>query len=215
MRHESESHCSPTNIDIGMVILGFGVLADPANGIDTVEKRGEFDGPAQGAIGALPTVEVLRGVVHLVIGQYGHIPTVRPRPVTVTGMPTQIVVAGALISDGRVLVAQRARPPELAGLWELPGGKVAPGESDAEALARELQEELGVDVAVGERLGVDVMLSPTMTLRAYLVYLSAGQVRALDHRELRWIAGAELHALAWVPADTAWLPALASALAPS
>ena len=57
----------------------------------------------------------------------------------------QIVVAGALIADGALLVAQRARPPELAGLWELPGGKVAPGESDADALARELREELGVD----------------------------------------------------------------------
>ena len=41
-------------------------------------------------------------------------------------MATQIVVAGALIADAALLVAQRLRPPELAGLWELPGGKVAP-----------------------------------------------------------------------------------------
>ena len=61
----------------------------------------------------------------------------------------QIVVAGALISGSLLLVAQRARPPELAGLWELPGGKVAAGESDAIALARELREELGVEVTVG------------------------------------------------------------------
>ena len=128
-------------------------------------------------------------------------------------MPTQIVVAGALISDGRLLVAQRARPPELAGLWELPGGKVAPGESDADALARELREELGVDVEVGERIGVDVPLSETTVLRAYLVRLTGGEVRALDHRALRWTDGAELRTLAWVPADTAWLPALESALA--
>ena len=74
-------------------------------------------------------------------------------------MPVQIVVAGALIVDGALLVAQRARPPELAGLWELPGGKVAAGETDAQALARELREELGVDVAVGARLGGDVPLS--------------------------------------------------------
>ncbi len=46
-------------------------------------------------------------------------------------MHEQIVVAGALISEDGLLVAQRARPAELAGLWELPGGKVAPGESDA------------------------------------------------------------------------------------
>ena len=87
----------------------------------------------------------------------------------------RIVVAGALISNGALLVAQRARPPELAGLWELPGGKVTPGESDAAALARELREELGVDVEVGARLGGDVVLAPGMTLRAYLVTLTRWQ----------------------------------------
>ncbi|MFY2859983.1 NUDIX domain-containing protein, partial [Mycobacterium sp. THU-M104] len=70
-------------------------------------------------------------------------------------MPTQIVVAAAVISGSAVLVAQRVRPPELAGRWELPGGKVAAGESERDALARELAEELGVaaaDVVVGDRL---------------------------------------------------------------
>lgn len=127
-------------------------------------------------------------------------------------MPTQIVVAGALIADGRLLVAQRARPPQLAGLWELPGGKVAPGESDGDALVRELREELGVDVVVGHRLGGDVALSAVMVLRAYLVRQIGGTASALDHRALRWVTGAELAALAWVPADTAWLPELESAL---
>ena len=74
-------------------------------------------------------------------------------------MPTQIVVAGAVIGGSTVLVAQRVRPPELAGRWELPGGKVAPGETERAALARELAEELGLevdDVAVGDRLGDDI-----------------------------------------------------------
>jgi 8-oxo-dGTP diphosphatase len=128
-------------------------------------------------------------------------------------MSTQIVVAGALIADGALLVAQRARPPELAGLWELPGGKVAPGESDADALARELREELGVDVTVGARIGVDVALGPAMTLRAYLVSQAGGTLHPHDHRALRWVRSDELAGLAWVPADTAWLTELAAALA--
>lgn len=128
-------------------------------------------------------------------------------------MSTQIVVAGALIVEGRLLVAQRARPPELAGLWELPGGKVAPGESDADALIRELYEELGADVTVGERVGADVAVSGSMTLRAYRVFQTGGAVTAHDHRALRWVSETELHGLSWVPADTAWLPDLAAALA--
>ncbi|CAN5416750.1 (deoxy)nucleoside triphosphate pyrophosphohydrolase [soil metagenome] len=127
-------------------------------------------------------------------------------------MPLQIVVAGALVEEGRLLVAQRARPPELAGLWELPGGKVAQGESDEEALARELSEELGADVSVGARLGVDVELSATMTLRAYRVHRVGGTVHAHDHRALRWVSAADLPTLSWVPADTAWLPELTAAL---
>jgi 8-oxo-dGTP diphosphatase len=127
-------------------------------------------------------------------------------------VPNQIVVAGALISGGTLLVAQRERPPELAGLWELPGGKVAAGESDAAALVRELEEELGVGVTVGERLGNDVALNDQMTLRAYLVTQTGGSVQPRDHRALRWVTADELDGLAWVPADRGWVPDLAAAL---
>ncbi|MDX1886483.1 (deoxy)nucleoside triphosphate pyrophosphohydrolase [Mycolicibacterium sp. 120270] len=127
-------------------------------------------------------------------------------------MPNQIVVAGALITGSALLVAQRERPPELAGLWELPGGKVAPGESDAAGLARELLEELGVEVTVGERLGDDVALSDDMTLRAYRVSQTGGALHPNDHRALRWVTVDELDALPWVPADRAWLGDLIRAL---
>ncbi len=130
-------------------------------------------------------------------------------------MPTQIVVAGAVIRGARVLVAQRARPPELAGRWELPGGKVAPGETEPNALARELAEELGLqfgDVAVGDRLGGDVALDGAMTLRAYRVRLLRGEPRPHDHQALRWVTAAELPDVDWVPADRAWLDELAAAL---
>ena len=125
----------------------------------------------------------------------------------------QIVVAGALIADRALLVAQRRRPPDLAGLWELPGGKVAPGETEVIALARELREELGVEVVVGERIGVDVAISDAMVLRAYLVKQTGGVLTALDHRALRWVDATELLDLPWVPADRAWLPELRSLLA--
>lgn len=128
-------------------------------------------------------------------------------------MPNLIVVAGALIEDGALLVAQRNRPPELAGLWELPGGKVAPGESDESALARELHEELGVHVTVGDRIGGDVALSATMSLRAYVVVRAGGELTPHDHRALRWVRAGELDGLPWVPADRAWLPDLARAMA--
>ena len=127
-------------------------------------------------------------------------------------MPNQIVVAGALIAGSALLVAQRERPPELAGLWELPGGKVAPGESDAAGLARELHEELGVDVTVGDRLGEDVALNAATTLRAYRVTQTGGALRPNDHRALRWVTADELESLPWVPADRAWLAELADAL---
>ncbi len=125
---------------------------------------------------------------------------------------SQIVVAGALISGATLLVAQRQRPPELAGLWELPGGKVAAGESEADALVRELREELGVDIVVGERLGADVAVGESSILRAYLVTLSGGTLHPHDHRALRWVGANELESLDWVPADRAWLPELSKRL---
>jgi|SRR5271163_4452977 len=129
--------------------------------------------------------------------------------------PTQIVVAGAVIRGSTVLVAQRARPPELAGRWELPGGKVAPGETEPGALARELAEELGLqvgDVIVGDRLGGDIALNDVMTLRAYLVRLIRGEPHPHDHRALRWVSAAELPDVDWVPADREWLGDLTNAL---
>ncbi|MBM7414000.1 MULTISPECIES: (deoxy)nucleoside triphosphate pyrophosphohydrolase [Nocardiaceae] len=123
-----------------------------------------------------------------------------------------LVVAGALVENGRLLLARRASPPELAGLWELPGGKVDPGETPEDALVRELREELGIEVTVGEPVGVDVALSATLTLRAYAVTRFAGTATALEHEALRWVDAADLRGVDLVPADAAWLPDLAALL---
>ncbi len=123
-------------------------------------------------------------------------------------MGCQVVVAGALIAGGSVLLAQRRRPPELAGLWELPGGKVAPGETEPDALVRELHEELGVDVVVHDRVGDDVLIGEAVVLRAYHVEQTGGALHPHDHRALRWVTATELAEVDWVPADRAWLPVL-------
>jgi 8-oxo-dGTP diphosphatase len=128
-------------------------------------------------------------------------------------MVNQIVVAGAIVAESKVLVAQRVRPPALAGRWELPGGKVAAGESESDALARELAEELGVAVTVGPQLGDDVELNATTTLRAYRVKLVRGEPHPHDHAALRWVSAAELPDIDWVPADRGFLPALNRLLA--
>lgn len=111
------------------------------------------------------------------------------------------VVGAALIRDGRVLTSRRTGPPQLAGLWEFAGGKVEAGESDEQALRRELREELQVEVVVGERLGSDVPIGETGVLRVYLCTLTAGEPVLVDHDEHRWLAVEELLDVAWIPID--------------
>jgi 8-oxo-dGTP pyrophosphatase MutT (NUDIX family) len=88
----------------------------------------------------------------------------------------------------------------------------APGETEPEALARELAEELGIEVVVCDRLGDDIALNATTTLRAYQVNLIRGEPHPHDHGALRWVTAAQLHEVDWVPADRDWLPALARML---
>ncbi|AYJ50856.1 (deoxy)nucleoside triphosphate pyrophosphohydrolase [Rhodococcus sp. P1Y] len=125
---------------------------------------------------------------------------------------TGLVVAGALVVDGLLLLAQRARPPELAGLWELPGGKVEDGESPDAALERELREELGVETAVGEQLSGEVPVGNGLILRAYRVELISGTPVALDHSDIRWVDARTLGVMDLVDADRTWVPEIGSML---
>ena len=116
------------------------------------------------------------------------------------------VVVGAVLrdEDGRVLAALRHSPPG----WELPGGKVKPGESEPAALARELREELGVTVEVGDRVGPEVPIGQDLLLRAWTAVVTAGEPTALEHAELRWLAEDELDSVPWLPADRPIVTAL-------
>ncbi len=121
-----------------------------------------------------------------------------------------MVVGAAIIEGGRVLACERSAPPEVAGRWEFPGGKVEPGEAETDALARECAEELGVRVAVGARVGRDVrMAHGRSVLRVYAARLLHGdQPKALEHAELRWLSAAELDSVDWLPADVPIVAAL-------
>jgi 8-oxo-dGTP diphosphatase len=102
----------------------------------------------------------------------------------------------------------------MAGRWEFPGGKVERGESDAEALIRECDEELGVRVEIGDQIGVDVPIAHGRAiLRVYLARLAEDTVpRPIEHAALRWLAADELNAVPWLPADAPIVAALAPVL---
>ncbi|MEV0266658.1 (deoxy)nucleoside triphosphate pyrophosphohydrolase [Streptomyces sp. NPDC050617] len=122
----------------------------------------------------------------------------------------RVVVGGAVLDQGRLLAARRSAPPELAGRWELPGGKVEPGETPQQALVRELREELGVEVEPLERIPGEWPLRPPYVLHVWTAGLLAGDPRPLqDHDELRWLGPAEVHDVPWLDQDR---PAVAEAL---
>jgi 8-oxo-dGTP diphosphatase len=119
----------------------------------------------------------------------------------VTGQ--RVVVAAAVVRDGRLLLAQRSYPPHLAGCWELPGGKVEPGEGELDALRRECREELLVEVTVGARVGPEVTTADgTAVVRAYLATIDATDTPvAVDHQALMWAGPGELDDLPVLDAD--------------
>lgn len=127
--------------------------------------------------------------------------------------PKRIDVVGAVIErGGAILCARRGSGSKLAGMWEFPGGKVEPGETACKALVREIDEELGCEISVGDEVTTTshVYEFGTVTLTTFWCRLAAGEPRPIEHSELRWLAPADLDQLGWSPAD---LPTVATILA--
>lgn len=118
-------------------------------------------------------------------------------------MSRRRVTAAVIEEDGRVFVARRGPGRHLAGAWELPGGKVEPGETPEQALARELSEELGISCEVGELLCAVVYegTEPALELLAYRVRRRTGAIELREHTEARWAAPAELRGMDLPPSD--------------
>jgi 8-oxo-dGTP diphosphatase len=122
------------------------------------------------------------------------------------------VAAAAIVVNGRVLGARRAGPADVRGGWELPGGKIDPGETAAEAVAREVREELGCDIAYVRPLGGTAWIKPGYELTAHLVELASGEPIPHEHDALRWLSAEELGDVAWLPADQPFLDELRGVL---
>ena len=121
----------------------------------------------------------------------------------------QIHVVGAVITrDGLVMCAQRGHEGNLPGLWEFPGGKIEQGESKRAALVREIAEELGCTVEVGDEVTTTTHQYEfgEVTLTTFYCSLVSGTPTLTEHAAITWLRPDELHTIAWAPAD---IPALA------
>jgi 8-oxo-dGTP diphosphatase len=118
-------------------------------------------------------------------------------------MPTIVVTAAVIERGGRILVTRRQPGVHLAGQWEFPGGKCDPGEPLDACLARELREELNLEVAIGGEL-----FSTTHEYPDRCVELHFMKCRLLSEpdpqlgQEMRWVSRPELSTLEFPPADT-------------
>jgi 8-oxo-dGTP diphosphatase len=120
-----------------------------------------------------------------------------------------VVVGAAIVRDGRLLAARRTTPVEAVGRWELPGGKVEPGESPETALTREIAEELGCAVIVEQWLDREQPIGTTHVLRAAVCRLAGGEPHpGADHDELRWLKPGQLLEVDWLEPDRPFLAQL-------
>ncbi|ARF14343.1 (deoxy)nucleoside triphosphate pyrophosphohydrolase [Sporosarcina ureae] len=120
-------------------------------------------------------------------------------------MKKNVHVVGAVIENerGEVLAALRSPMMTLPNYWEFPGGKIETGETHQEALRREIQEELGCTITVGEAVEDTTYEYEKVIVRleTFMAKIVKGKPVVTEHAELRWIAKDQLHTLEWAPAD--------------
>ncbi len=133
-----------------------------------------------------------------------------------------LVAAAAVVDDlakpRRLLAARRTRPALLARLWELPGGKVEPGETPEQALHRELTEELGITVRLGQQIigpdGGRWPLAPGLAMYLRWAQVESGVPQPIEcHDALRYVTASDIESLAWLPSNVAITAHLAAYLA--
>ena len=119
------------------------------------------------------------------------------------------VVAAVIERDGKLLITRRPEGSHLSGLWEFPGGKPQPGETFEQALRREIDEELGAEVSVGERIETIEWQYPDKRVRLVFVRCDVrGEPRPLEGQEMAWVTPAELARYEFPPADAALIQRL-------
>jgi mutator protein MutT len=114
-----------------------------------------------------------------------------------------VVIAGILRRNGHILLSRRPQDVHLPGLWEFPGGKLEPGESHAEALRREIREELGIEIEVFGEVFTTVHHYPekSVELHFYECAIVRGEPRAIEVADFRWVKPSELQQYEFPEAD--------------
>jgi 8-oxo-dGTP diphosphatase len=121
-----------------------------------------------------------------------------------------IVVAAVVEEDDAFLVTRRPQGVHLAGLWEFPGGKIDPAESHADALRREMREELDTDVDVRDLVFHTTHIYPERAVALFFYNCVLRQApRPLLGQEMRWVKRSELATLGFPPADEELIKRLA------
>lgn len=117
-------------------------------------------------------------------------------------MKTIEVVAAVIVRGGEVFATQRGYGP-WKGWWEFPGGKMEAGESQQEALVREIREELETEIEVGDLLETVEWDYPEfhLTMHCFICSLTSEAMRLNEHSQARWLTAQTLDSVQWLPAD--------------